>query len=82
MVTFEAREAKNEFGRLLDTAQRETVTVKKKGRPVAVIMSITQYDHFQEVEDLLWLLKAKEAEKEGYFDTEESKNFLEMLGKC
>ena len=30
MYRMAAREAKNEFGRLLDTAQREPVTIEKK----------------------------------------------------
>ena len=40
MKVFGAREAKDEFGRLLDTARREPVTIEKKGRPVAVVLSI------------------------------------------
>ena len=44
METFAAREAKNAFGRLLDTAQREPVTIEKKGRPVVVVLSKHAYD--------------------------------------
>lgn len=47
METFAAREARNNFGRLLDTAQRETVTIEKKGRPVAVVLSKAAYDDLQ-----------------------------------
>ena len=65
MFTFGAREAKNEFGRLLDTAQRETVMIEKKGRPVAVVMSIQEFKRLEEAEDALWevLAKASEAEE-------------------
>ena len=38
-----AREAKNQFGQLLDAAQRAPVRVTKKGRPVGVMMSMEQY---------------------------------------
>ncbi len=48
METFAAREAKNAFGRLLDTAQREPVTIEKKGRPVVVVMSKHAYDVIQQ----------------------------------
>lgn len=47
METFAAREARNNFGRLLDTVQRETVTIEKKGRPVAVVLSKAAYDDLQ-----------------------------------
>jgi prevent-host-death family protein len=43
MYKVAAREAKNEFGRLLDNAQREPITIEKKGRPVAVVLSIPEY---------------------------------------
>lgn len=39
-----AAEAKTNFGALLDSAQREPVTISKKGRPVAVIMSMQEYE--------------------------------------
>lgn len=38
-----AREAKNQFGRLLDAAQSGPVQVTKNGRPIGVMMSIEQY---------------------------------------
>lgn len=42
-----AAEAKTHFGELLDRAQREPVTISKKGRPVAVMMSIHDYEEVQ-----------------------------------
>ena len=44
MSTFAAREAKTRFGELLDTAQREPVTIEKHGRRVAVVLSANEYD--------------------------------------
>ncbi len=43
MKTMPAAEAKTNFGALLDSAQREPVTISKKGRPVAVLMSIQEF---------------------------------------
>lgn len=40
MKTIPAAKASKEFGRFLDTVQREPVLVTKKNRPVAVTMSI------------------------------------------
>lgn len=47
MRAFAALEAKNRFGELLDAAQREPVTIEKRGRPVAVMMSKAEYDELQ-----------------------------------
>ena len=47
MTTFAAREAKRHFGRLIDTSQREPVTIEKHGRPVAVVVSKHDYDAIQ-----------------------------------
>ena len=44
MGTIAAREAKLRFGELLDTAQREPVTIEKHGRRVAVVLSAAEYD--------------------------------------
>jgi len=45
MRRISAREAKNRFGELIDTARAEPVAIEKHGRPVAVILSIEAYDH-------------------------------------
>ena len=42
MKTITATTASKEFGRYLDTVQREPVIVTKKDRPVAVTMSIEE----------------------------------------
>lgn len=39
-----AIDAKNRFGQLLETAQREPVTVTKQGRPAAVLLSVEDYE--------------------------------------
>lgn len=53
MTALAATEAKNQFGRLLDNAQREPVTIEKQGRPVAVMLSKYAYDQIQtELRDL------------------------------
>ena len=42
-----ARDAKNRFGQLLDAAQAAPVQVTKKGRPVAVLMSMAQHERLR-----------------------------------
>lgn len=43
MKSMSAKEAKNAFGRLLDTARAEPVTIEKHGRPVAVVLAVEEY---------------------------------------
>lgn len=47
MKTMSAKEAKNGFGLLLDTARAEPVTIEKHGRPVVVVVSVEQYERLQ-----------------------------------
>lgn len=44
MKNMSAKDAKNEFGLLLDTARAEPVTIAKHGRPVAVVLSVEEYE--------------------------------------
>jgi len=44
MKTMSAREAKNGFGRLIDVARLEPVTIEKHGRGVVVVMAVEEYD--------------------------------------
>lgn len=79
MSIFGASEAKNEFGRLLDTAQREKVVIEKKGRPVAVLLSIQEYERLEKAEDQLWLSKAQAAEAEGFLELSETEALLKSI---
>jgi antitoxin Phd len=47
MRTISSIEAKNRFGQLLDAAQRAPVTVTKKGRPAAVVLSVEDYERMR-----------------------------------
>ena len=44
MEVFTANEAKNRFGEVLLKSQKAPVQVTRSGRPVAMIMSIEEYD--------------------------------------
>ena len=44
MKTMSAKDAKNGFGLLIDTARIEPVIINKHGRAVAVVMSIEEYE--------------------------------------
>lgn len=42
-------EAKTHFGALLDMAQRHPVSIEKKGRPVAVVISESEFAAYQQL---------------------------------
>lgn len=44
MKCVSAKDAKNGFGRLLDTARAEPVVIEKHGRPVIVVLAIEEYE--------------------------------------
>jgi prevent-host-death family protein len=43
MKSLSAREAKYNFGRLIDTARAAPVVIEKHGRPVVVVLSVEEY---------------------------------------
>ncbi len=47
MKAIAAKEAKNHFGEMLDTVQREPITIEKYGRAVAVVMSAEDYQQMK-----------------------------------
>ncbi len=50
MQTLSAREAKYNFGRLIDTARAEPVTVEKHGRPVVIVLAVEEYQRLKMIE--------------------------------
>jgi prevent-host-death family protein len=44
MKTMSAREAKNAFGLLIDTARAEPVRIEKHGRGVVMVISVEEYE--------------------------------------
>lgn len=48
MITITSVEAQNRFGQLLDTAQREPITITRRGRPVAMLMAVEEFEARQQ----------------------------------
>lgn len=44
MKFMSAKDAKNGFGLLLDTARAQPVTIQKHGRPVVVVLAVEEYE--------------------------------------
>lgn len=79
MLILPAAEAKNNFGKMIDTAQREPITIEKKGRAVAVVLSMEEYAKLEALETEYWVKRALEASKEGYVGQEESDKLIQEL---
>lgn len=47
MIAVTSVEAQNRFGQLLDTAQREPITITRRGRPVAMLVAMQDYAALQ-----------------------------------
>ena len=47
MKTMSAKDAKNAFGRLLDTARAEPVIVEKHGRAVVVVLAVEEFERLK-----------------------------------
>lgn len=56
---------KNQFGECLDMSRKAPIIVRKSGKPVAVMMSMAEFEHFQRLEDLYWVARAEAAEVSG-----------------
>lgn len=66
---------------MLESALVEPITIEKSGRPVAVLLSIKEYQRLTELEDRVWAEKARQAEAEGLLGTEQSMRWIqEKLG--
>lgn len=50
MKTIAAKDAKNGFGLLVDTARAEPVIIEKHGRPVIVVLAVEEYERLKALE--------------------------------
>lgn len=83
LTTFSAKDAKARFGELLDAALGRPVAITKHERLTAYLLSKNHYESMvakvQELEDLLWLLKADLARKDGFVDSPRVDAFLSKI---
>jgi antitoxin Phd len=74
MKTASATEVKNKLGQFFDAALAEPVIVEKSGRPSVVILSYSEYERLQAMEDAYWGARAQAAEHTGWVGPEEVLN--------
>ena len=78
-----AATAKNRFGEMLDTAQREPVIIQKHGRTVAVLLSGRDYEEYQRLvglDDAWWGEQAMKVLKNPKFiGPEKTRKFFDEI---
>jgi antitoxin Phd len=79
MKTVNAKDAKTNFGQLLDTAIREPVSITRNGRQVAVVLSIQDFERLGALEDAWWAALAERNERDGYLNADESEAFHKAM---
>ncbi|MFW7357811.1 MAG: type II toxin-antitoxin system prevent-host-death family antitoxin [Brucella sp.] len=47
-----AKDAKNAFGLLIDSARAEPVAIEKHGRKVVVVLAVEEYERLRQVEQM------------------------------
>ena len=80
MTLFTASDAGRRFGWLLETVQREPVTITKNGRAVAIMLPASDDSMIAVVEGFLeeryWGERTADAERGGYIGAQKSKRIL------
>jgi len=60
-----ATDVKNQFGEFLNLAREEPIGIRKSGKLTTVMLSASEYEYLQGLEDLYWVARAKAAEANG-----------------
>ena len=79
MKSFNAKDAKTNFGRLIDTAIREPVSITRNGRQVAVVLSVQDFERLAALEDAWWARRAERDDEDGFLSGDESEALLKDL---
>ena len=77
LQTFAASEAKNNFGKLIDAAQRRPVAIQRRGRSVAFVISPAD---MEAIEDFYLGMRAREIMRTGKsLGVKETRKFLDSI---
>lgn len=77
---FSSTEAQQNFGRLLDTARRESIMIQKNCRDIAILLSIEDYSDLVEKRgDAYWEERAVKAARGGFLSKKASEKYLQSV---
>ena len=60
MKTISIKKAKGQLGSLLKRVKKNPITIEENNKPVAVLLSAEEYEHFEKLEDIYWAARADE----------------------
>ena len=73
-------DAESSFDRLLDKAQENPTAITRQGKPVAVVLSVQEYECLRRLDDFYWEARAKEGKaKSDGLNVEEAEEFFHKL---
>jgi prevent-host-death family protein len=79
MKTLSSTEARKGFSAVINSVKSEPVTISKKNKPVAVVMSSARYQELKRLEDILYGKAAELAIKEGFAPKDEVDELFSRL---
>ncbi len=79
MLHLAASEVKQRLGQYMECALTEPVVIEKSGRPAVVMLSITEYERLQAMDDAYWGERARQALEGGLVDADET---MRRLQEC
>ena len=81
MKTMTSSEARQDFSAVIDrVANEETVTISRRNKDVAVMISSARYKELKRIEDILYVKASELAIKEGFASGDEAKEIMDKLG--
>jgi prevent-host-death family protein len=78
-ITIPATKAKTEFGKLIDAARTQPVSITRNGRSVAVIISPEEYNKLLATDDAYWCNEAEKAKGGGLLGKKKSSEFISSV---
>ncbi len=79
MKTMTSIEARQSFSAVISSAEKEPVTISKKNKKIAVVLSSKRYQELTKLEDILYGKAAQLAIKEGLAPKSEVENLLNSI---
>ena len=79
MKTMISTQARQSFSALISVAKKEPVTILKKNKDEAVVLSSSRYQELKKFEDILYGKAAKLVIEEGLLSKEETKSLLNSI---
>lgn len=79
MKVLNSTEARQNFSLTMDMARKEPITILKKERDIAVILSSERYHELKRIEDILYGKAAELAIREGLISDQDANELLDNI---